>query len=169
MNTKKYFTIVPILSALIIMIIWFSFYAAPATNLITDTDSDLRFGYPATWAVDISGNPYEIALVNTRDMRAHIGIKSIKRYQLGVAEGHLVYLRARYAGFRLDDQWPETINGYPAHKFLFHFTKDGITYSALEALIETGEQIKLVGFYIPADSFECPECELENLYYSVIL
>lgn len=169
MNTKKYITIVPVLSVLTIMIIWALFNTAPAKNLITDTDSDLSFGYPATWAVDISGNPDEIALINTRDPRAHIGIKSIKKYQLGIAEGHLIFLRTSYAGFRLDDQWPETINGYPAHKFLFHFTKNGITYSALEALIETGEQIKLVGFYIPAESFECPECELENLYYSVIL
>lgn len=169
MNAKKYFTFVPILSALIILIIWALLNSAPAKNIITDTDSDLRFGYPATWAIDISGNPDEIALFNTRDMRAHISIRSIKKYQLGIVEGHLIYLRARYAGFRLDNNWSETINGYPAHKFLFHFTKDGITYSALEALIETGEHIKLVGFYIPADSFECPECELENLYYSVIL
>ncbi len=169
MNTKKYFTIVPLFSALIIMIIWLSLYSAPSTNLIADTDSSLRFGYPAAWAVDITGKPDEILLINTRNLSAHIGIKSIKKYRLGIVEGHIVYLRSQYAGFSLNDQWAETISGYPGHKFLFHFIKDGITYSALEVLIETGEQVKLVGFYIPADSFECSECELMNLYYSVIL
>jgi hypothetical protein len=169
MNTKKYFTLVPIFSALIIGILWGSYTIKSNRIIVQESTTGISLRLGSEWITGSVDSNNGSSFLNTTDSRVYMKVRSLNNYQLGIVSGHMIFNKSNFNNFSLLSQYNFPVKGTEHIRFDFTFENEGHTYQASEIIIERNKELILVGIYYPSGFISCLECDVEKILKSIIL
>jgi hypothetical protein len=161
MEYKKYLTIVPVLSAMVILIALFAVKNGTGKKAFTENG----FGYELSsdWIIGVEEDMAVKTFYYAGNPKVYIQMRNINPYHLGNIEGHNVFNTTKYEGYELLSSQQGEYGNQQTENLYFNFIHNGIDYRGMEALIENKGKLLMLGIYMPADSEMCLECEFEVL------